>query len=226
MHKTPCTIMRGGTSKGVFFRLEDMPEDQSAWPDFLLDVMGSPDDRQIDGLGGANSLTSKVAIIKASDDPAYDVEYTFAQVSIGTRLVDFQGNCGNISSAVGPYAVNTGLVPAVAPVTTVRIHNTNTDKLIVAEVAVEDGRAKTHGNARIPGVPGTGSPVYLSFYDSGGGRYRQAFANGQRGGQHRNLYGEHGHIHCGFRQPAGIYQGRGTLGWAVRNCLRIIRRMT
>ena len=109
MNKIPCTIMRGGTSKAVVFHYDDMPKDKNKWEDFLLDVMGSPDARQIDGLGGANSLTSKVAIIKKSDKEEYDVEYTFAQVSLTDRKVDFKGNCGNISSVVGPFAVDEGL---------------------------------------------------------------------------------------------------------------------
>lgn len=168
MKKTPCTIMRGGTSKAVFFKYEDMPKDKSKWGNFLLDVMGSPDAKQIDGLGGANSLTSKVAIIKKSDKPKYDIDYTFAQVSLTDKVVDFKGNCGNISSAVGPFAVNEGLVKATNPITKVKILNTNTNKLIVSEVETENGQAKVSGDAYIPGVPNTGSPVYLSFYDSEG----------------------------------------------------------
>lgn len=161
--KVPVVVMRGGTSKGVFLNFEHMPSNRSLWEDFLLDVMGSPDRRQIDGLGGANSLTSKAAIIKKSESPEFDVEYTFAQISIDNQMVDFKGNCGNISSAVGPYAIEHGLVPAKEPVTTVRIFNTNTQKLIIAEVEVENGQVKKEGSCSIPGVPGKGSPIYLSF---------------------------------------------------------------
>lgn len=128
MTRIPVTVMRGGTSKGVFINHEEMPVNKSDWEPFLLDIMGSPDQRQIDGLGGANSLTSKIAIIKKSDLKEADVDYTFAQVSISESLVDFKGNCGNISSAVGPYAIEQGLVQAVEPVTKVRIYNTNTKK--------------------------------------------------------------------------------------------------
>jgi 2-methylaconitate cis-trans-isomerase PrpF len=145
-----------------------MPEDRVLWDSFLLDIMGSPDQRQIDGLGGGNSLTSKAAIIKKSEVDGIDVEYTFAQVSIENQLVDFKGNCGNISSAVGPYAIEQGLVAAVSPVTAVRIFNTNTQKVIIAEVEVENGQVKTEGQCEIPGVPGTGSPIYLSFTDAQG----------------------------------------------------------
>lgn len=176
--KVPVVVMRGGTSKGVFLNFEHMPSDRSHWGDFLLDVMGSPDRRQIDGLGGANSLTSKVAIIKKSDSADFDVEYTFAQVSIETQLVDFKGNCGNISSAVGPYAIEQGLVPAQEPVTTVRIFNTNTQKLIIAEVEVENGQVKTEGSCTIPGVPGTGSPVYLTFTRAEGAVTGKLFPTG------------------------------------------------
>ena len=164
--KVPVVVMRGGTSKGVFLNFEDMPTDRFLWDDFLLDIMGSPDRRQIDGIGGANSLTSKAAIIKKSDLNDIDIEYTFAQISIENQLVDFKGNCGNISSAVGPYAIEQGLVPAVEPITTVKILNTNTQKVIIAEVEVENGQVKTDGMCSIPGVPGTGSPIYLSFTNS------------------------------------------------------------
>ena len=160
--------MRGGTSKGVFLNFEDMPTNRLLWNEFLLDIMGSPDRRQIDGLGGANSLTSKVAIIKNSDLDGVDVDYTFAQISIANNLVDFKGNCGNISSAVGPYAIEQGLVPAIEPITKVRIYNTNTKKIIIAEVEVENGHVKTDGMCSIPGVPGTGSPIYLSFTNAEG----------------------------------------------------------
>nr|WP_245947473.1 PrpF domain-containing protein [Bacillus taeanensis] len=160
--------MRGGTSKGIFFKHEDMPRDPSLWEDFLLDVMGSPDPRQIDGLGGANSLTSKVAIIKKSDRPNIDIEYTFGQVSLTDEIVDFKGNCGNISSAVGPYAIDAGFVKAVDPITKVSILNTNTNKVIVAEVEVENGMVKQSGDVEIPGVPHPGSPVYLTFREPEG----------------------------------------------------------
>lgn len=176
--KVPISVMRGGTSKGIFINFEDMPVDRTLWDGFLLDIMGSPDQRQIDGLGGGNSLTSKAAIIKKSAIPGIDVEYTFAQVSIENQLVDFRGNCGNISSAVGPYAIEQGLVPAVEPMTSVKIFNTNTQKVIVAEVEVEHGQVKTEGECEIPGVPGTGSPIYLSFTDAQGAVTGKLFPTG------------------------------------------------
>ncbi|WP_422392209.1 2-methylaconitate cis-trans isomerase PrpF family protein [Niallia oryzisoli] len=176
--RVPVVVMRGGTSKGVFLKEENMPSDRLDWDEFLLDIMGSPDSRQIDGLGGANSLTSKVAIIKKSDIQDIDIDYTFAQVSIENQLVDFKGNCGNISSAVGPYAIEQGLVPAVEPITTVRIFNTNTQKVIIAEVEVENGHVKTEGLYSIPGVPGTGSPIYLSFTNAEGAVTGKLFPTG------------------------------------------------
>ncbi|MBT2728322.1 3-methylitaconate isomerase [Bacillus sp. ISL-75] len=176
--KVPVVLMRGGTSKGVFLNFEHLPSNRSHWEDFLLDIMGSPDHRQIDGLGGANSLTSKAAIIKKSDSQEFDVEYTFAQISINNQMVDFKGNCGNISSAVGPYAIEQGLVPVKEPVTMVRIFNTNTQKLIIAEVEIENGQVKKEGSCSIPGVPGTGSPIYLTFNRAEGAVTGKLFPTG------------------------------------------------
>lgn len=162
--KTVCSIYRGGTSKAIFFNESDLPENKSKWSEFLLDIMGSPDKRQIDGLGGANSLTSKVAIIKKSYNPEYDVEYTFAQISIENSHVDYSNNCGNISSAVGPYAVDNQLVEIHEGLNIVKILNTNTKKLIISELIVENGRTKYSGDFQIPGVPGSSSKIKLSFY--------------------------------------------------------------
>jgi 2-methylaconitate cis-trans-isomerase PrpF len=164
----PCTIMRGGTSKALFFLDADVPSDAQQRTDFLLRAFGSPDVRQVDGMGGADPLTSKTAIIRASNMPGVDVEYTFGQVSITEPFVDMAGNCGNISSAVGPYAIDKGLVPAVDPVTTVKIFNTNTKKIIVADVPVREGRVVTQGTFQINGVPGTGAEIKMHFIDPGG----------------------------------------------------------
>lgn len=163
-----CAILRGGTSRGVFFLERDLPKDRARIEPILLDVFGSPDMRQINGLGGATSNTSKAAIIGPPSRPDADLDYTFAQVSIGTPLVDWGGNCGNISSAVGPFAIDAGLVAVTEGVTIVRIHNTNTAKIIVAHVPVRDGRAVRHGDFAIPGVPGTGARVDLDFTDPAG----------------------------------------------------------
>ncbi len=164
----PCTIMRGGTSKGLFFLDSDLPTNPQQRSECLLRAFGSPDVRQIDGLGGADPLTSKVAIIRSSNMPGVDVEYTFGQVSITEPFIDFSGNCGNISSAVGPFAIHKHLVPAVEPVTTVRIFNTNTKKMIISEVPVQDGTVVSRGSYRIDGVPGTGAEIKLHFLDPAG----------------------------------------------------------
>ena len=166
--KLPVTIMRGGTSKGVYLLEEQLPADRAEWEPLLLRLMGSPDKRQIDGLGGSQSVTSKVAIIKKSQRPDADVDYTFAQVSVDKPLVSYKGNCGNISSGVGPFAIEKGLVKAEDGMTQVRIYNTNTDKIIVAEVATEDGCVLYNGDFAIAGVPGTASPVKLKFVDPAG----------------------------------------------------------
>jgi len=158
-----CSIVRGGTSRAVFFLAEDLPADRAAIAPILLDAMGSPDIRQINGLGGATSQTSKVAIIGPPTRPDADVDYTFAQVSITAPLVDWGGNCGNISSAVGPFAVNAGLVPTDGDNAVVRVHNVNTGKIIVARFPVVAGRAAILGDCAIPGVPGTGARIELEF---------------------------------------------------------------
>jgi hypothetical protein len=167
-HALRLSILRGGTSRAVFLLENDLPPDRASIEPILLDVFGSPDIRQINGLGGATSQTSKAAIIGPPTRADADVDYTFAQVSVTQPLVDWGGNCGNISSAVGPYAIDTGLVRAVSPVTTVRIHNTNTGKIILADVPVEGGRAKVDGDYAIPGVPGTGARILLDFRDPAG----------------------------------------------------------
>jgi methylitaconate Delta-isomerase len=161
----PCSVLRGGTSRGVFFRAEDLPSARSAIEPILMSVMGTPDIRQINGIGGATSQTSKVAIIGPPSRADADLDYTFAQVAVAQPVVDWGGNCGNISSAVGPYAINTGIVQAESGVTTVRIHNTNTQKIIVAQVPTIAGRAATVGDCVIPGVPGTGARIELDFVE-------------------------------------------------------------
>jgi len=168
MKKIECTIFRGGTSRGVFFREELLPEKGGSRDSLLLSVMGSPDIRQIDGLGGAVSTTSKVAIISRSERTDADVDYTFAQVSIDKPIVDYNGNCGNMSSAVGPYALEAGLVEAVNPETVVRIYNTNTSKIIHSYVPTPGGRVEYYGDFSISGVPGTASKIKLAFMNPAG----------------------------------------------------------
>lgn len=166
--KIRCVYMRGGTSKAVFFHDADLPRDEAERDRVILSVFGSPDRRQIDGMGGANTSTSKVAIIKKSGRPGVDVDYDFGQVDVYAPVVGKTMNCGNISSAVGPFAIDEGLVGVVEPMTEVRIFNTNTQKVIVAQVPVEDGRAVTEGDFAIDGVPGTGARVVLKFVDPQG----------------------------------------------------------
>ena len=161
--KIPCVYMRGGTSKALFFNDEDLPQDEAERDQVILSAFGSPDGRQIDGMGGANTSTSKVAIIKKSDRSDADVDYTFGQVDIFHPVVGKTMNCGNISSAVGPYAIDEGMVEVTEPVTKVRIFNTNTQKVIVEEVPVKDGRFMSEGDFSIDGVPGTASRVILKF---------------------------------------------------------------
>lgn len=163
-----CTVMRGGTSKGIFLLRNELPKNPDLRDKVIRAVFGSPDIRQIDGLGGADSLTSKLAIIGPSTRADADIDYTFAQVSIDTSKVDFKGNCGNISSAVGPFAIDKGFVQATEPVTLVHIHQTNTGKIIIAEVPTRDGKARVEGDYEIDGVPGTGAKISLDFSDSDG----------------------------------------------------------
>ena len=180
MKKYPCVYMRGGTSKAVFFHEKDLPEDKSGWDEIFLKVMGTPDPKQIDGMGGTVSSTSKIAVISPSDCQDVDVNYTFRQVDIVIPRVDGSANCGNISSAVGPFAIDEGLVPAVEPITVVRILNTNTNKIIEEHVRVENGRAMVHGDEVIKGVPGTGSRIDMYFEDPAGSRTGKLFPTGQK----------------------------------------------
>lgn len=168
IRKVPVTIMRGGTSKGVYILESDLPENREEWDSLLLRLMGSPDKKQIDGLGGAQSVTSKVAIIKRSSRPDADVDYTFAQVSVDKPLVSYKGNCGNISSGVGPFAIEKGLVAAKDGMTSVRIFNTNTNKLIISDVQTPGAAVTYSGEFSIAGVPGTASPIRLKFVKPAG----------------------------------------------------------
>ena len=163
MQEIPCTSMRGGTSKGIFMMTHELPSDPKKRDEEICRIFGSPDVRQIDGLGGADVLTSKLALISPSDRPDADVEYTFGQVSFEEEMIDYKGNCGNISAAVGPYAIDKGLVKAVEPVTTVRIYLTNSGKILTEEVPVKDGKPLVYGDCRIDGVPGTGARIDIDW---------------------------------------------------------------
>ncbi len=168
--KTRVVIMRAGTSKGIFINTVDLPKDLAERNQLILKIFGSPDIRQIDGLGGADPLTSKLAIIGPSTLEGADVDYTFGQVSYVAPTIDFSGNCGNISAGVGPYAVDEGLVEVKEPYTTVRVHNTNTGKILVETVKVENGKAVVEGDYAIDGVPGTGEKIEIDFSKTAGSK--------------------------------------------------------
>ncbi|MFI5674273.1 4-oxalomesaconate tautomerase [Streptomyces cellulosae] len=159
----PCLLMRGGTSKGAYFLAEDLPADPAARDELLLRVMGGPDERQIDGLGGAHPLTSKVAVVSRSADPWSDVDYLFLQVAVGAREVSGRQNCGNLLAGIGPFAVERGLVPAGEEETSVRIRMVNTGHRATATFPTPGGRVRYTGDAEISGVPGTAAPVVIEF---------------------------------------------------------------
>ncbi len=164
-----CALMRGGTSKGLYFLASDLPGDEKARDKVLLAAMGSPDIRQIDGVGGAHPLTSKVAIVSPSQRPDADVEYLFLQVVVDEPRVDTSQTCGNILAGVGPFAIERGLVPpASGGSTPVRIHMVNSDSIVVATIETPDGSVRYDGDARIDGVPGTAAPVPIEFMDIAG----------------------------------------------------------
>jgi 4-oxalomesaconate tautomerase len=161
----PVIFMRGGTSRGPFFNAGDLPPDTATRDRVLLAAMGSPDPRQIDGLGGADTLTSKVAIVSKSTRPGVDVDYLFAQVDIGKPLVDTNPSCGNMLAGVAPFAIETGLFPAQDGETRVMIYNVNTEARIEAVVQTPGRAVQYTGDARIDGVPGTAAPIVLNFMD-------------------------------------------------------------
>jgi 2-methylaconitate cis-trans-isomerase PrpF len=168
-----AVFMRGGTSKAVMFRRDDLPAERKDWDPIFLEVMGSPDPngRQLDGMGGGLSSLSKICVIGRPSRPDADVDYTFAQIGVKDTFVDYGANCGNMSSAVGPFALEEGLakMPANGEAV-VRIHNTNTSKIIVARFPVEDGRLAASGDIEIDGVAGQAAPIRLEFLEPGGAR--------------------------------------------------------
>ncbi|KAL2817553.1 PrpF protein [Aspergillus granulosus] len=173
-HSLPAAYYRGGTSRAVFFNQADLPRDQAEWAPIFRGVIGSPDPygRQLDGLGGGISSLSKVCVVGAPTHPEADVDYTFAALGVKNPDVDFSSNCGNMVSAVGPYAVDTGLFEAHAEAESaiVRIHNTNTRKIIHATFPVVNGEAAARGELAIDGVSGTAAPIKLDFIDPAGSR--------------------------------------------------------
>ena len=164
-----CMLMRGGTSKGAYFLATDLPASAAERDDLLLRIMGSPDPRQIDGLGGAHPLTSKVAVVSPSQTPGVDVDYLFLQVMVDQPVVTDRQNCGNILAGVGPFAVERGLHPAGQDETSVRIRMVNTGQIVTATFPTPGGKPRYDGDTAIDGVPGTAAPVVLNFEDSGPG---------------------------------------------------------
>lgn len=177
-----AVFMRGGTSKAVMFHRADLPVDEGAWPSIFARVMGSPDPngRQLDGMGGGISSLSKVCVIGPPSRADADVDYTFAQVGVDNDIVDFGSNCGNMSSAVGPFAIDAGIVPRPnGDWATVRIHNTNTRKIIVSRFPMEGDVAAVEGDLTLDGVAGTGAPIRLDFLEPAGAKTGKLLPTGQ-----------------------------------------------
>lgn len=168
--RIPAVFMRGGTSNAVVFHARDLPRDRAQWDELFLAAIGSPDPygRQLDGMGGGISSLSKVCVVGPSSRPDADIDYTFAQVQVKEAKVDYSANCGNMSSAMGPFAVDEGLLKVSGKEALARIHNTNTKKIIWSRFALDDGQSAVEGDLAIPGVAGTGAPVKLEFRDPGG----------------------------------------------------------
>ena len=180
MKGIPCLLMRGGTSKGAYFEAKDLPADAAARDELLLRIMGSPDPRQIDGIGGAHPLTSKVAIISPSEDPNADVDYLFLQVSVDKAEVSDSQNCGNLLAGVGPFAVERGLVPAVdTDRSRVRIRMVNSDSIATATFSTPGGEVRYAGDVTIDGVPGAAAPISLAFSDTAGSTCGALLPTGQ-----------------------------------------------
>jgi 2-methylaconitate isomerase len=168
--RIPAVFMRGGTSNAVVFHARDLPSDRGLWDEIFLAAIGSPDPygRQLDGMGGGVSSLSKVCVIGPPSRPDADIDYTFAQVQVKEAKVDYGANCGNMSSAMGPFAVDEGLLKLSGKEALVRVHNTNTKKIIWSRFPLDDGVAAVDGDLAIPGVAGTGAPVKLEFREPGG----------------------------------------------------------
>ncbi len=166
----PAVFMRGGTSKGLFFHRRDLPADRTDWDALFLAALGSPDPhgRQLDGMGGGISSLSKVVVVSPSERPGVDIDYLFGQVAVDRALVDYRSNCGNLTAAVGPFAVDEGLVPAADGETVLTLHNCNLGQTIETRFAVRGGRAVVEGETVLDGVAGQGAPIGLSFLEPGG----------------------------------------------------------
>ncbi len=164
----PCVIMRGGTSKGLYFHARDLPADEALREKVLVAAMGSPDKRQIDGMGGAHPLTSKIGVVSKPTHPDADVDFLFLQVVVDEGRTDTSQNCGNILAGIGPFAIEEGLVKAQDNYTDVRIHMVNSASIAVARILTPSGKVEYDGEARIDGVPGTHAPIPIDFLDVAG----------------------------------------------------------
>lgn len=181
MRKFKTVFMRGGTSKGCMFRREDLPEDRGQWDEIFLQVMGSPDPKQIDGLGGTVSSNNKIVIVWKSEEADVDIEYLVGQVIVGKEQIDYKSNCGNMTAAVGPFAVEEGMLELTEPVTTVRMKNINTDKYINVTVPI-DPDTKTFaqdGDCAIAGVDGTAAELNVNFLNPAGAKTGKLLPTGK-----------------------------------------------
>lgn len=177
----PAAFIRGGTSKAAVFHARDLPADRSLWPELFVAVLGAddPNGRQLNGLGGGISSLSKVCVVGPPSRPDADIDYSFFQLAPRNASVDISGNCGNMSSAMGPFAVDEGLVKASGDMAEVRIHNTNTSKIIRARFPLDDGQAAVDGDFELPGVAGAGAQVVLDFLEPGGARTGRLLPTGR-----------------------------------------------
>ncbi|GCB27205.1 3-methylitaconate isomerase [Aspergillus awamori] len=180
-HHLPAAYYRGGTSRAIFFKQDDLPADKAKWDPIFRGVIGSPDPygRQLDGLGGGISSLSKICVVGKPTHPGADIDYTFVSLGVKTPDVDYSSNCGNMISAVGPFAVDSGLVVPGLTSASVRIHNTNTGKIVHSSFPVVDGEAAASGEFAIDGVSGTAAPVQLDFVDPAGSRTGKLLPTGQ-----------------------------------------------
>lgn len=181
MRTFKTVFMRGGTSKGCMFLKEDLPEDQKEWDSIFLQVMGCPDPKQIDGMGGTVSSNNKIVIVWRSEEPGIDVEYLVGQVIVGKVQVDYKSNCGNMTAAVGPFAVESGLVDIVEPITTVHMLNRNTDKYIDVTVPIDPktGTFAQDGDCAIAGVDGTAAELKVNFLNPAGAKTGKLLPTGK-----------------------------------------------
>lgn len=171
MRQFKTVFMRGGTSKGLMFLEEDLPQDRSGWDHLFLQCMGSPDPKQIDGMGGTVSSNNKIVIVKKSARPGVDVDYLVGQIVVGTNIIDYKSNCGNMTAAVAPFAIEEGLIDQLQePAAVVKMFNLNTNKYINVEVPVQDGRFNNEGDCAIAGIDGTAGELKVNFLNPAGAK--------------------------------------------------------